>query len=76
LTVPRNLVSLNAPDISYNCGNFIAGTSRIMGVEAADYGYMNYISARDVCPSAEASKQSTCPGAAGGKRSVRGAGNV
>ncbi|OBT94078.1 hypothetical protein VE01_07083 [Pseudogymnoascus verrucosus] len=74
ITVPSNLVSNNAVDISYNCGNFIAGTSRMRPYEHTDYGYMNYSSGLNFCGAAEFSKQGTCPDATGGKvrRVVRG----
>ncbi|KFX99835.1 hypothetical protein V490_01632 [Pseudogymnoascus sp. VKM F-3557] len=62
--VPHDIVPHTSTDISYNCGNFIAGTSRVVGFENLAYGYMR--SGRDPY-TAEGSTSETCPGAAGGQ---------
>jgi len=64
--IPTDIVSLNSPDISYACGNFIAGTSRIEWPEALDYGYMNYFSGLNFCGAAQSSTQNWCPDSEGG----------
>jgi hypothetical protein len=67
VTIPSNLVSNNSPDISYACGNFIAGTSRLEGFADLDYGYMNYLSGLDFCGAAESSTQQICPSSEAGQ---------
>lgn len=66
VNVPSNLVSNNAPDISYACGNFIAGTSQLEGFAHFDYGYMNYFSGLNMCENAESAPAETCPNSAAG----------
>lgn len=69
--VPYDLVSNNSPDVSYACGNFIAGTSQLNWFYLIDdglyYGYMNYFSGLNLFDSYAASTQSTCPDSAAGQ---------
>jgi hypothetical protein len=62
--VPTDIVPHTSTDISYNCGNFIAGTAQVVGFQHLDYGYMR--SNRDPY-TAEGSTSHTCPGATGGQ---------
>lgn len=65
VTIPSNLVSNNSPDISYDCGNFVAGTSALNGFVHLDYGYMNYYSGINLGTAPQAGSASVCPGTAG-----------
>lgn len=63
VNLPSNMQSASCPAISYNCGNFIAGTIQYEETYAhLDYGYMNYFSGLNILGAAEGSRDFYCPG--------------
>lgn len=58
--IPQDVVITGAWDVSYACGLFYAGTSRIQWPEALDYGYMNYYDNEDFCGHAQEAKTGSC----------------
>lgn len=67
VAVPSGMVPPSCSQISYNCGNFIAGTAELQGFDHLDYGYMNYYSGLSFCGNAQNSPQSYCPNSAAGQ---------
>jgi hypothetical protein len=60
VNIPPVAVSEGSGEVTSACGLFIAGTSRLQGSVALDYGYMNYQSGLNFCEAAEGSQSSSC----------------
>jgi len=59
-TVNQGMIPTSTEKITAAYGLYIAGTWRIDGLPAMDYGYMDYTIGEDFCGNAEGSRQHCC----------------
>lgn len=59
-TVNQGMIPTADEKITAACGEYVAGTWRIDGLPAMDYGYMDYTNGEDFCGDAEGSSAHSC----------------
>jgi hypothetical protein len=59
-TVNQGMIPTGCEKITAACGLFVAGTWRVDGLPAMDFGYMDYTNGEDFCRNAEGSRQHSC----------------
>ncbi|KAE9377577.1 hypothetical protein N431DRAFT_461176 [Stipitochalara longipes BDJ] len=59
-TVNQGMIPTGCEKITAACGLYVAGTYRIDGLPAMDFGYMDYTNGEDFCRNAEGSGSHSC----------------